>query len=340
MYKLLKPVVFLSRPEWAHNAVIKILRYDISQWLLKAICKPEKYNKPTELWGLKFKNPIGLAAGFDKNAEVIEGLASLGFGFIEIGTVTPRPQPGNPKPRIFRLSKDQAIINRMGFNNNGVQQIKENIKQIRKKDIIIGINLGKNKDTPNEQAASDYLHSFKELFDYGDYFVINVSSPNTPNLRDLQKKEMLSEILKTLQDFNMIQDKPKPLLLKIAPDLSYKQIDDILEEIYIHKLSGIIATNTTITRPENLRSNKRKIQQTGGLSGKPLKQKSTEIIKYIHKTTQGKLPIIGVGGIMDFADMQEKLEAGASLIQIYTGLIYNGPCFVKKLKKEYCENYC
>ncbi len=340
MYKLLKPFIFLSDPEWTHNMVIRILKLGISQQLLKIMCRPEKYNTPTELWGLKFKNPIGLAAGFDKNAEVLDGLASLGFGFIEIGTVTPRPQPGNPKPRIFRLPKDHAIINRMGFNNKGVQQIRENIKQAKRKDIIIGINLGKNKNTPNEQAAQDYLYSFKELFDYGDYFVINVSSPNTPNLRNLQKKEQLSGILKTLQEFNFNQKSPKPLLLKIAPDLTYSQIDDILDEINKHKLSGIIATNTTITRPENLKSKNNKIHQPGGLSGSPLKKKSTEIIKYIYKITNGKLPIIGVGGIMDFADMQEKLEAGASLIQIYTGLIYNGPCFVKKLKKEYYKNNC
>ncbi len=333
MYKLLKSIIFLSDPEFAHNTIVKLLKAPGANQILRLICAPGKFNQSVNIFGLKFKNMIGLAAGFDKNGEIIQPLTNLGFGFIEVGTVTPRPQQGNPKPRLFRLPQDQAIINRMGFNNNGVQDLIQNIKQNLNQNIILGINIGKNKTTPNEQAVDDYLYSFKNLFDYGDYFVINVSSPNTPDLRKLQNKESLNTIFSQLQNFNLSKPSPKPLLVKIAPDLTWQQIDDILEVIYQNKLSGIVATNTTIDRPASLRSPKTLINQAGGLSGKPLKDKSTQIIRYIHKQTNGKLPIIGVGGIMTPQDALEKLNAGASLIQIYTGMIYNGPCFVKHIKK-------
>ncbi len=333
MHKFLKNIIFLSDPEFAHNMTIKFLQIPGAKQFLRLICEPEKYNLTTTAFGLKFLNPLGLAAGFDKDAQAIEALSNLGFGFIEIGTVTPKPQPGNPKPRLFRLIEDQAIINRMGFNNYGVQQIIKNIKQTKNTKSVLGINLGKNKTTINEDAVQDYLYGFTNLFPYGDYFVINVSSPNTPKLRELQSKEKLNQIFSALQEFNSSQPTPKPLLVKIAPDLGWQEIDDILDVINLNNLSGIIATNTTIQRPQTLKSPVHLTKQTGGLSGAPLSSRSTEIIRYIYKHTQGNLPIIGVGGIITPADALEKLEAGASLIQIYTGMIYNGPCFVKQLKQ-------
>ena len=332
MYKIVKPFIFLSDPEKAHDFVIKFLQLPAVAELLKIICQPSKYNINTNLFGLNFTNPIGLAAGFDKNGEIINSLSSLGFGFIEIGTITLTAQQGNPKPRIFRLQQDQAIINRMGFNNKGVEEIKKNIKQSKKKTIL-GINIGKNRNTPNHKAVEDYLQIFKQTYNLGDYFVINVSSPNTPALRDLQAKKSLNNILSIIQNFNQSLTKPKPLLVKISPDLSFKEIDDILDVSLANKLSGIIATNTTINKDFCFRTKSKFIIESGGLSGKPLKNISTEIIKYISKQTNNTLPIIGVGGIMSAYDALEKFEAGASLIQIYTGLIYNGPCFVKHLKK-------
>ena len=286
-----------------------------------------------KLWGLTFKNPIGIAAGFDKNGDYIEHLDKMGFGFIEVGTVTPVPQIGNPKPRLFRLPKDKALINRMGFNNQGVDYLVENLKKIQNKDIIIGGNIGKNKTTPNEKAIDDYEICFQKLFPYVDYFAVNISSPNTPNLRALQDKAPLTKLLSHLQLLNQGHDKPKPILLKIAPDLSNEQLDDIIEIIQQTKLNGIIATNTTISR-SNLQTENKVVKSigNGGLSGQPLKQRSTEVIRYINTKTNGKLTIIGVGGISSPNDALEKLDAGASLIKIFSGFIYEGPSLLKKIK--------
>ncbi|HNB81340.1 MAG TPA: quinone-dependent dihydroorotate dehydrogenase, partial [Chitinophagaceae bacterium] len=291
-----------------------------------------------EVFGLKFRNPVGLAAGFDKDARFIDELACLGFGFIEIGTLTPRPQEGNEKPRLFRFPEDAAIINRMGFNNQGVDAAVERLKQ-RKTDLIIGGNIGKNKSTPNEQAIDDYIYCFKKLFDVVDYFVVNVSSPNTPNLRELQEKKPLYDLLMQLQNVNMQYPSPKPLLLKIAPDLNDTQLDDVIEIVQAAKLSGIVATNTTLDR-DGMRSDKEKIEHTGagGVSGKPLKQRSTEIVRYIAKKTGGRLPIIAVGGIFNGDDAREKLDAGASLVQVYTGFIYEGPGIARSICKSLLKN--
>lgn len=285
------------------------------------------------VFGITFKNPVGLAAGFDKNASMYNDLAYCGFGFIEIGTVTPKGQPGNDKPRLFRLKEDEAIINRMGFNNDGVACAIENLKQ-KKTKIIIGGNIGKNKVTPNEEANADYVYSFNQLFDYVDYFVVNVSSPNTPNLRELQEKEPLKQLLSEIQSQNKLKSIPKPILLKIAPDLTNEQLDDIIEIVDEIKLDGIIATNTTISR-ENLVTEKSKIESigAGGLSGKPVKNRSTEVIRYLAEKSNKSFPIIGVGGIHSAEDALEKLEAGADLIQLYTGFIYEGPALVKQINK-------
>ena len=276
---------------------------------------------------------MGLAAGFDKDAMFIDELACLGFGFIEIGTLTPKPQDGNEKPRLFRFPEDAAIINRMGFNNQGVDAAVERLKK-RKTNIIIGGNIGKNKQTPNENAIDDYAYCFKKLFDVVDYFVVNVSSPNTPNLRALQEKEPLQALLMHLQNLNLSYPKPKPILLKIAPDLNESQLDDVIDIVQTVRLSGIVATNTTIDR-EGLTADKKMIADTGagGVSGKPLKQRSTEIIKYIHQKSEGKIPMIAVGGIFNGDDAREKLEAGASLVQVYTGFIYQGPAIAKNICK-------
>jgi len=274
-----------------------------------------------------------LAAGFDKNAVLIPEMASFGFGFIEIGTLTPKAQVGNPKPRLFRLKKDQAIINRMGFNNDGVTTAIEHLKK-RPANIIVGGNIGKNKVTPNEEAISDYEKCFDQLYDYVDYFVVNVSSPNTPNLRALQDKEPLTKLLRTLHTKNQQKDKPKPILLKIAPDLTNEQLDEVIEVVIDTKTDGLIATNTTIDR-EGLQASNDQVEAigAGGLSGQPLKKRSTEVIKYIYQKSNGAFPIIGVGGIASPTDAIEKLEAGASLVQIYSGFIYEGPSLIKNIKK-------
>ena len=280
------------------------------------------------LFGIKFKNPVGLAAGFDKNAQLYEELTSFGFGFIEIGTVTPKPQSGNPKKRLFRLVEDSAIINRMGFNNIGVEEVIENLK--KNKSTLIGGNIGKNKITPNYLAIDDYVTSFNMLFDFVDYFVVNVSSPNTPNLRDLQEKEPLTKLINSLISINRNKKKPKPILLKIAPDLNNNQLLDIISIVKDTGLDGVIATNTTINR-NNLKSvNKNEL---GGLSGKPLTSRSTEVIKFISKNSNKTIPIIGVGGINTVADALEKFDAGADLIQIYTGFIYEGPNLIRSINK-------
>jgi dihydroorotate dehydrogenase len=295
-----------------------------------------KINNPKlekEVFGIKFPNPVGLAAGFDKDAKQYKDLQHCGFGFIEIGTVTPKPQPGNPQPRLFRLMKDQAIINRMGFNNDGVDAAVARLKS-RPKNLIIGGNIGKNKWTENEKALEDYLICFEKLFDYVDYFVVNVSSPNTPNLRELQEKEPLKQLLVSIQEQNALKVSKKPILLKIAPDLTDEQLDDIIEIIEEIKLDGVIATNTTISR-DNLKTSKAIVDQigAGGLSGKPVKNRSTEVIKYLATKSNKSFPIIGVGGIHSAEDAIEKLEAGADLIQLYTGFIYEGPALVKKINK-------
>jgi len=290
-------------------------------------------NLQREFLGLSFDNPVGLAAGFDKDAEMIDLMEPFGFGAIEIGTLTPKAQPGNEKPRLFRLPKDQALINRMGFNNGGVNEAVDRLKK-RKSNIIIGGNIGKNKITDNEFAINDYEYSFEALFNVVDYFVVNVSSPNTPNLRALQEKEPLSKLLSRLQERNNEKEKRKPILLKIAPDLTDSQLDDITDIVRETKIDGIIATNTTISR-ESLTSVKDKVKEigAGGLSGKPLTARATEVIKYLRQALGKDICIIGVGGIMTPEDAVEKMKAGANLIQIFSGFIYNGPSFVKNINK-------
>ncbi len=296
------------------------------------------YKKST---GLLFKNPVGLAAGFDKNAKYLSELKSLGFGFVEIGTVTPKAQDGNEKPRLFRIPEHQAIVNRMGFNNDGVKAVAERLRHWRNSGrnisdkLIIGGNIGKNKTTPNEDAWKDYETCFRELFDCVDYFVVNVSSPNTPGLRELQEKESLNKILCHLQTLNKQHTEPKPILLKIAPDLTASQIDDVIDLAMEIKLDGLVATNTTISREKLTAIPKQNIEKigAGGLSGAPLKERSTEIIKYIHEKTKGSIPIIATGGIFTAEDAKEKLRAGASLIQVWTGFIYEGPAIVKNICK-------
>jgi dihydroorotate dehydrogenase len=272
---------------------------------------------------------VGLAAGFDKNAVLFDEFAHFGFGFVEVGTVTPKPQPGNPKKRIFRLKADEALINRMGFNNDGVDAVVDRLRK-RKTSMIIGGNIGKNKVTPNEKAIDDYLICFEKLFDVVDYFVVNVSSPNTPNLRALQDKEPLTELLRTLQTENEKKEHSKPILLKIAPDLTNSQLLDIIDIVNTTKIAGVIATNTTIARDGLSADHK---SETGGLSGKPLKERSTEVIRFLAEKSGKSFPIIGVGGIHSAEDAREKLEAGADLIQLYTGFIYEGPALVKRINK-------
>ena len=333
MYKkIILPVLFLIDPEKVHNIIfssIKILfKFPFVKFLVSKFYIIDDSRLEKSLFGIKFKNPVGLAAGFDKNAELYEELTSFGFGFIEIGTVTPKPQSGNPKKRLFRLVEDSAIINRMGFNNVGVEEVIENLK--KNKSTLIGGNIGKNKITPNYLAIDDYVTSFNMLFDFVDYFVVNVSSPNTPNLRDLQEKEPLTKLINSLISINRNKTKPKPILLKIAPDLNNNQLLDIISIVKDTGLDGIIATNTTINR-DNLKSvNKNEL---GGLSGKPLTSRSTEVIKFISKNSNKTIPIIGVGGINTVADALEKFDAGADLIQIYTGFIYEGPNLIRSINK-------
>ncbi len=340
MYKLfIRPLLFLFKPENAHFLTFLCLKIvNIIPFMKKILaafyCKEHK-STTFNLLGINFPSRVGLAAGLDKDAEVFDVLGSLGFGFVEIGTVTPKPQPGNPRPRLFRLKKNNALINRMGFNNQGVEKMVNLLKK-KKTNIIIGGNIGKNKMTPNNEAVNDYIICFEALYKYVDYFVINVSSPNTPNLRELQDKEPLKNLLYQIMKINLLKELPKPVFLKIAPDLSTQQLDDIIEIVLETKISGIVATNTTITR-ENLDYSKQKIDNigAGGLSGKPLTKRATEVIKYIAQKTSNKIPIIGVGGIFTVEDAIEKLQAGASLVQIYTSFIYEGPNLVKKINKKF-----
>ena len=339
MYKaLVKPLLFNLDAERAHHLVFDNLRRAArvpgTQALLRALYDFQDPSLAREVFGLKFPNPVGLAAGFDKNAALTDELATLGFGFVEIGTVTPRPQPGNPPPRLFRLPQDEALVNRMGFNNDGAAVVAARLTRRRNRQLIIGGNIGKNKDTPNEHAAADYVASFEALAEVVDYFVVNVSSPNTPNLRQLQEKKPLIELLQQVQARNQARAIPRPLLLKIAPDLTDSQLDDILEIARETQLSGLVATNTTISRA-NLGTEPGYVASlgAGGLSGKPLRARATEVIRYLHRKSDGGLPIIGSGGIHSAADAREKLEAGASLIQLYTGFIYEGPALVSRINR-------
>lgn len=337
MYKLLiRPILFCFDPEKVHYFTFSTIRF-LSKIpgfpsLFRALYEVKDSRLETEVFGLKFKNPVGLAAGFDKDATLYKEFSNFGFGFIEIGTLTPKGQEGNPKKRLFRLKADQAIINRMGFNNGGVQEAVERLKE--NNGVLIGGNIGKNKLTPNEQATSDYEICFDALFDYVDYFVVNVSSPNTPNLRALQDKEPLTQLLQTLENKNLAKPKQKPILLKIAPDLTDEQLLDIIDIVKETKIAGVIATNTTLSR-EGLQSENK--VETGGLSGKPLKSRSTEVIRFLSEKSNKAFPIIGVGGIHSAEDAIEKLEAGASLVQIYTGFIYEGPALVKAINKKILE---
>ena len=345
MYRLIKPIFFQFDPEKVHYFVVKRLKwfhehFPLGQTILRGSFDVNIKGLEREVFGIKFKNPVGLAAGFDKNGEYIEALSDLGFGFIEVGTVTPLPQPGNDKPRMFRLQDDDAIINRMGFNNKGVDTLAERLRLLKSKnsDIVIGGNIGKNKNTPNEDALSDYIKCFDRLFDVVDYFVVNVSSPNTPGLRALQEKEPLMELLNTLQQRNSKNNISRPILLKIAPDLTNEQLDDIVEIVMATGIAGVIATNTTIDRstlqsPEPLRS------EMGGLSGKPLTNRSVEVVRYLSTKSNKAFPIIGVGGIHSPKDAQAMLDAGASLVQLYTGFIYEGPGLIKRICKELVKKH-
>ncbi len=338
MYKLLKPLLFLLNPEKAHYLTFDLLKIFLGNSFFRSISSLIfKVNSPKlerELFGLKFPNPVGLGAGLDKDAKVFDELGALGFGFIEIGTLTPKAQPGNDKPRLFRLVKNEALINRMGFNNQGVEDAVKRLKN-KKTNIIIGGNIGKNKITPNEEAVKDYEICFNALFDVVDYFVVNVSSPNTPNLRELQDKEPLTKLLNTLQTLNNAKPKRKPILLKIAPDLTNTQLDDIIEIVVSTKIDGVVATNTTISR-EGLNYTKEELEAIGmgGLSGKPLTKRSTEVIRYLKQRSNNAFPIIGVGGIHSVEDALEKLDAGADLLQLYTGFIYEGPGLIMRINKE------
>ncbi len=344
MYKLIiRPILFCFDPEKVHYFTFSLIRTIAKipgfTSIFKSLYEVKDKRLEREVFGLKFKNPVGLAAGFDKDAKLYKELSNFGFGFIEIGTLTPKGQEGNPKKRLFRLQEDSAIINRMGFNNGGVLEAVERLK--KNNGVLIGGNIGKNKLTPNENATSDYEICFDALYDYVDYFVVNVSSPNTPNLRELQEKEPLTQLLNTLQNKNQNKQKQtrdgaqssgaKPILLKIAPDLTNEQLLDIIDIVKTTKIAGIIATNTTISR-EGLQSINR--IEMGGLSGKPLTNRSTEVIRFLSQKSNKAFPIIGVGGIHCVQDAIEKLEAGASLIQLYTGFIYEGPALVKAINKE------
>lgn len=346
MYPLLRRLLFLFPAEDVHYFAMNCFRLINTVGLqnaLSSVYKPDHRSLSKEVFGLSFENPVGLAAGFDKNAGYLSELEALGFGFIEIGTVTPESQAGNEKPRLFRLPADKAIINRMGFNNDGVKAIAKRLHEWRQKNIhhptsnsqmMIGGNIGKNKTTPNDQAWKDYETCFRELFDGVDYFVVNVSSPNTPGLRELQEKDSLRKILSHLQAINLQQSKQKPILLKIAPDLSWQQIDDVIDLCLEIKLDGLVATNTTVHR-DGLNTEVSKISSigAGGLSGAPLRSRSTEVVRYISQKANGKLPVIASGGIFTAADAKEKLQSGASLVQVWTGFIYEGPAIVKSICK-------
>ncbi|MBR2333238.1 MAG: quinone-dependent dihydroorotate dehydrogenase [Rikenellaceae bacterium] len=339
MYKkLIRPILFLFNPETAHKFTAAMLRFfgalPLGRRIIALFCKVEHPSLEREVLGIKFPNPIGVAAGLDKDATFYRELSALGFGFIEVGAVTPRPQPGNAKPRCFRLKKDRGLINRFGFNNLGMEKMAERLSAKRKKGIVVGVNLGKNSDTPNEQAASDYLKSFRALYDSADYFVVNVSCPNVENIGKLQNKDSISEILEPMFDFRRGQNNYRPILVKVSPDLSFEQLDEIVDVLIETPLDGLVATNTTTSR-DNLKTSEKRIKRIGrgGLSGAPLHTRAVEVVRYLHKKTEGNYPIIGVGGIMSVEEAQEMLDAGANLIQLYTGFIYEGPSLVKNICK-------
>lgn len=337
MYRAFRSLLFRRPPEDVHYWAMRRLQWAYRAPLLKGWLRNNYSIRDTRLertvFGIKFPNPVGLAAGFDKDARWTDELSALGFGFIEIGTLTPEPQPGNDKPRLFRLPQDCALINRMGFNNEGILAARDRLRA-RKEKIIIGGNIGKNKVTANEDALQDYIKGFEALHDVVDYFVVNVSSPNTPGLRALQEKGPLTEILNTLQSLNNNYQNPKPILLKIAPDLTNEQLDDIVDIVKSTCIAGVIASNTTISR-SHLQTNQKEIEDigAGGLSGMPLRKKATEVVSYLHRKSKGSFPIIASGGIFTAADALEKLEAGASLVQVYTGFIYEGPAIAKNICK-------
>jgi dihydroorotate dehydrogenase len=339
MYPLLRNILFRFDAEkvhyWSMNGLKLLCRIPGLHTILASFFKPAE--KPVQLFGCTFRNPVGLAAGFDKNAAYLRELDILGFGHVEIGTVTPLPQEGNDKPRLFRLPADQAIINRMGFNNDGMETIKNRLATWRRQhpdsNLIIGGNIGKNKNTPNELAWTDYVKCFDTLHPYVDYIIVNVSSPNTPGLRELQDKEALRKIFTELQLRNKTRPQPLPLLLKIAPDLTTGQLDDICSLALDLKLDGLIATNTTLSR-ENLSmvsAHRAQAIGAGGLSGKPLTSKSNEVVQYLHTHTGGKITLIGSGGIFTATDAREKMQAGAQLVQVWTGFVYEGPMIVKRI---------
>jgi len=338
-YRLLVRFLFLFDPEEVHYLTLNLFRVirkiPLLGWCLGRAMGIRQSEKPTAFAGLTFKNPVGLAAGFDKDARYMHEFAAMGFGYIEVGTVTPLPQPGNDKPRLFRLIRDKAIINRMGFNNEGVEAMAKRL-QNKPQGVLIGGNIGKNKITPNENAISDYEICFTQLYNLVDYFVVNVSSPNTPGLRALQEKEPLTRILSHLMQlrstFVSEGQKHRPLFLKIAPDLTKSQLDDVIDIVLSTGIDGLVATNTTIDR-SGLTTPSEKIEQigAGGLSGKPLTKRSTEVIAYIHSKSGGKIPVIGVGGIHTSADASEKMQAGAGLVQLYTGFIYEGPALINRI---------
>lgn len=342
MYKfLIRPFLFLFDPEKIHHFIFRVLRLKGKIPGFKALMRAiYVYNHPSlerKIFGLTFKNPVGLAAGLDKDARLIDEFSCFGFGFIEIGTLTPRPQPGNDKPRLFRLPVDQAIINRMGFNNEGAFEAAARLKK-RKSDVIVGGNIGKNKNTPNDQAHEDYVQCFEQLYPYVDYFVINVSSPNTPGLRELQEKEPLRKLLQLVKDLTKEKPHPKPILLKIAPDLTNSQLDDVVDILKETNTDGVIATNTTISR-SHLATDGDVVKRigAGGLSGRPLTHRSTEVIRYLRQKLGKDFPIIGVGGIMTSQDAIDKFDAGADLVQLYTGFIYEGPALVKRINKQLAQ---
>jgi len=338
VYKILiRPLLFCFDPERVHyfslGALNILFKIPFLKLIFQKLFTLNDNRLERTVFGIKFKNPVGLAAGFDKNGKHIQNLSALGFGFIEIGTITPKPQPGNPKKRLFRLIDDNGIINRLGINNDGVYTCADNLKKSNS-NIIIGGNIGKNTETKNENAAKDYIENFKILHDYVDYFVLNVSCPNVSNFTKLQDVSFLENLIPKLKIINAKKEKSKPILIKISPDLNQNQLHETINLVKEHNIDGIIATNTTTSR-ENLNTHASKINEIGqgGLSGLPLKSKSTEVIRFIARATNNKVPIIGVGGIMSPEDALEKIEAGATLVQIYTGFIYSGPLLVKKINR-------
>ena len=333
LYKFAKPFLFQLDAENAHDLTLKSLRFAEKTGVLSLLPKPAQC-EPKEVMGLNFPNPVGLAAGLDKNGAVIDGLAALGFGFLEIGTITPRAQPGNPKPRLFRLKEAEAIINRFGFNNLGVDNLIQNVETVKYRGIL-GINIGKNFDTPNESAVDDYLVCMRKVYAHASYITVNISSPNTKHLRQLQEKDALDALLAILKAEQQVlagkHGKYVPIALKIAPDLDKSQVVEIADLLKAHQFDGVIATNTTLARDAVV--GLPNADEAGGLSGAPVREKSTLVISQLSKQLAGELPIIGVGGISNGADAAEKIAAGASLVQIYSGLIYRGPSLVRDICK-------